>query len=160
MKTKHVLGLLSSAVLVAAIIATICFFVRQNRQWELSHAALDGDLGTVKRCVAAGASIDATPKSDGGANSGSPALVEAAWGGHDDVILFLLDHGASINRQDSSANTALNAAVIRGHFSTSQLLLSRGADPNVPGEGTPFWNATERHDTKLIELLKSHGATK
>lgn len=160
MKAKHLPTLLISAVILAVVAYITNSFIRQNRQWDLSRAAWDGNLSGVKRCVAAGVTIDATPVSDGGANSGEPALIAAAWGGHDDVILFLLDHGANINRRDSCSNTALNAAAIRGHMSTAQLLLSRGADPNIAGEGSPLWNADSRGDTELIQLLKSHGATK
>jgi ankyrin repeat protein len=156
-KAKHLPTVIIAAMMLVAITCVINVFIRQNRQWELSRAAQDGDLSAVKRCVAAGVTIDATP--DDGANFGEPALIAAAWGSHDDVILFLLDHGASINRRDSCGNTALNAAAIRGHTSTAQLLLSRGADPNIRGEGSPLGNADSRDNTQLAQLLKSHGAT-
>ena len=110
----------------------------------------------MQRLFAAGAKLDATP---GDQNvSGQPALLAAAEEGHDDVVRFFLDHGAEVNRRDSCNNTALNIAAIRGHFSTIELLLSRAADPNIRGEGSPLWHAKERNDTRMIEILKSHGA--
>jgi ankyrin repeat protein len=140
------------------VVALLAFahYRRGQLQWELSSAARQGNLAVVERCVASGAEIDKAPISDAG--GGSPALVAAAWDGHDDVIQFLLDHGASIDRRDSCDNTALNAALLHGHDSTARLLLSRGANPNIAGEGTPLSNA--ERNAPMVELLKSHGATR
>jgi hypothetical protein len=159
-KAEHVSRIKRFTIMVPVLVVGIIFFTRQNRQWELTRAAQDGDLVAVKRCMWLGVNVDAEPVCDGGANSGEPAFIAAAAGGHDDVVLFLLHHGANINRQNSCGDTALNAAVIRGHLSTVQLLLSHGANPNLQGEGSPLSNAEERGDTNLIEALKSHGTTK
>lgn len=131
---------LFAVVGVAAAIPAISF-IRENRQWELTKAASSGDLPTVIRCVKAGASIDREPDSPAG--GGEPALVAAAWDGHDEVIRFLLDHGARINVTDSGGNTALMAAANRGRISTVGLLLSRGADPNIRGEAIPIIDITQ-----------------
>lgn len=139
-----------------AITVAAQLVMRQNRQWELTQAADSGDLATVKRLVEVGVPIDAAPTSEAG--GGSPALIVAAWAGHDNVIQYFLDHGANINRRDSCGNTALNAAAMRGRLSTAQLLLSRGANPNIRGEGSPLWNAHGRDNQKMAELLKLYGA--
>ena len=159
-KAKHVSRIKRFTIMVAVIVVCVTFFTHQNRQWQLTRAAEDGDLAAVKRCMWLGVNVDAEPICDGAANSGEPAFIAAVREGHDDVVLFLLHYGANINRRDSCGNTALNAAMIRGHSSTVQLLLSHGANPNLQGEGSPLWNAENRDDTNIIEVLKSHGATK
>ena len=153
-KARVALSLLALCIVAGAVGAFS--MIRENRQWELSRAAAAGDLATVKRLVEAGVSVNAAPTSEAG--GGSPAFVATAWGGHDKVISFLLDHGAHIDRRDSTGNTALNAAAMRGHLSTAKLLLSRGANPNIGGEGRPLWNAHARDDAKMADLLKAHGA--
>jgi ankyrin repeat protein len=147
------------AILSLVAISAIVFYISwraEERQWRLTQAAHDGDLALVKRLVDKGAKLDATP---GDQNVfGEPALLEAASEGHDDIVSFFLDHGANINLTDSCKNTAINCAVIGGHLSTVQLLLSRGANPNIWGEGYPLGNAENRNDENMIELLKAHGA--
>jgi hypothetical protein len=130
--------------------------VRSEIQWKLTAAASAGDVAEVKRWIAWGVSIDTAP--DSAAGGGEPALIAAAWKGHDAVIQLLLDRGGNINRRDSCGNTALNAAVLRGHLSTVQLLLTRGANPNIRGEGAPLQNAKEAKRIEIVRLLESHGA--
>jgi len=149
--------ILTSIVLAAVAAGLVVLAVqRQQRPWKLSNAAMEGDLFTVERCVTAGVDINAEPQSEAG--GGMPALIAAASGDHNDIVRFLLDHGADINRRDSTGNTALNHAAIHGNLPLVEFLLSRGADPNLPGEGYPLWNANNRGDPRMIELLKSHGA--
>jgi len=144
-------------LIIAVGVAVYYFSTRaERRQYALTQAAHDGDLIAVERLFASGAKLDATPVDQN--HFGEPALLEAASEGHDDIILFFLDHGANINTTDNCRNTALNCAVIKGHPSIVQLLLSRGADPNIWGEGYPLWNAKERGDLRMIELLEAHGA--
>lgn len=147
---------------LAMVVALVVFACNRHVQlgWELTSAASHGDLVAVQRCVAAWPRVDLDRTPNGEYGYGEPPLIAAAWNGHDDVIRLLLDHGAKIDRRDSSGNTALNAALLHGHDSTAQLLLARGANPNIGGEGTPSGNARDRGNTSMVELLKSHGATR
>jgi len=142
-----------------AVIAVIGWFVaqhflQQNRQWNLSRAAFDGDIATVQRCVEAGARIDATPMEAGGA--GFPALTAASYSGHEHVVRYLLDHGANPNLRGMS--NPLIVACWRRHPAVVRLLLDHGADPNARGEGTPLYAAESTDQLDLVALLRERGA--
>jgi ankyrin repeat protein len=91
----------------------------------LHHAALEGDLATVRRLLAEGASPDA-PDDDG-----VTPLHFAAQGSHLAVAQALLDEGANVDPQDAHGNTPLSTAVFesRGRGELIALLRQRGADP-------------------------------
>ena len=46
----------------------------------------------------------------------------------------LLDMGANLNSQDHAGWTPLHEAAQRGHIELVEVLLKRGASPNVPGK--------------------------
>jgi ankyrin repeat protein len=154
-------GFVAACALFALLLANAAVFAHYRRVeigWKLTSAASHGDLAAVQYCVAAWPRVDLDRTPNGEFGYGEPPLIAAAWNGRDDVIQLLLDHGANIDRRDSCGNTALNAALNHRHDSTAQLLLSRGANPNIAGEGTPLSNAAG--NTPMVELLKSHGATR
>ncbi len=61
----------------------------------------------------------------------SDALYAAARNGHDDVVEYLLMHGADIDAKGFFGATGLHWAAINGHASTVDLLLARGADATI-----------------------------
>jgi Ankyrin repeats (3 copies) len=88
--------------------------------------------------------------------------------GRNEVVEFLLQHGASLEAQANTGQTALHWAVIGGHEDTIKLLLDRGASleaKNVYGGtalGQALWSAAngdlELDYSPIIALLKQHGA--
>ena len=56
------------------------------------------------------------------------ALDLAASKGHENVVRFLLERGATLQKAKSAPYTALQAAVKNGHMATVKLLLAAGAD--------------------------------
>ena len=73
----------------------------------------------------------------------------AIYGDSDMKLLSaLLDHKADINHT-SWNGTALSQAIMRGQWDTFDLLISKGADPNIPDS----WHAWGR--TPLIEVTKN-----
>ncbi len=88
--------------------------------------------------------------------------------GRDEVVEFLLQHGASLESQANTGQTALHWAVIGGHEDTIKLLLDHGASleaENVYGGtalGQALWSAAngdpEIDYAPIIALLKQHGA--
>lgn len=153
MKAKLLLVvLISIGLIVTGVIAYS--LLRQQRQWTLSEAAVAGDLATVQRCVDAGVDLDAYPTAENGAVHSLPALTCAALYGHEDVVRYLLNHGAHSNRRGSS--DALIEACWKHQYDIAKLLLEHGANPNSRGEGTPLLAAEEQPE--LIELLHKYGA--
>lgn len=93
-------------------------------------------------------------------------LMRAAQLGLDEFVEILLAVGASINmrsefsRVDDGGKTALLHAAERGKLSTCQLLLERGADPNISSEGgiTALNEAARARNAALVDLLLAKGA--
>jgi cytochrome c len=119
---------------------------------ELMIAARAGEFETVKALLASSAETD--PK-----GIASP-LYFAAQGGHLDIVLILLEHGAEPNAQ-SNWGTPLHIAARRGHFDVAKPLLRYGADANAAGgekDNTPLHEAAEVGAVEIGRLLIDHGA--
>jgi ankyrin repeat protein len=115
----------------------------------LQIAARYADIATVEFLVQAG--LDVTP-----------ALGDAVLYNRLEVARWLLDHGAIIVPPNTLWGGPLLVAVATGSLEMVQLLLERGADPNVSW-GSPPTNALSdalvRGRTEIAELLLAHGAT-
>src|SRR2546423_685359 len=92
---------------------------------EIHDAVRKGDVAKVKQLLAAAPDL---------ANS-REATVErlcplhlAAADGDDDMVLFLLAHGARVDEMTEVGSTPLYWAVCNGHRRTAGLLLARGAN--------------------------------
>lgn len=98
---------------------------------------------------------------DGPEDDESP-LTAAAGDGALDAARCLLDHGADVNKQptDNFGSTPLHEAITNGHLQMVELLLNRGADPDVL-EGNPRRNALAAarfwQQDQIAELLESRG---
>jgi uncharacterized protein len=122
---------------------------------NLLRASAKGDLAAVKKFVADGADVNAA---DG---LGRTAVIEAAWGGHGDVVKYLAEKGANINAADNAGYTPLMRAAEQGHLPVLTCLIHKGAQVNVRGKvrgTTPLMLAAEQGHIKVLELLLSHGA--
>ncbi len=94
--------------------------------------------------------------------SGTP-LKNAAAAGHLEIVKLLLDHGADPNLPEEGIaphGHALYSAVYNGHDEIAELLLARGAYPNpeVESSADAISIAIMNSDTRMIDLLTSHGA--
>ena len=78
------------------------------------------------------------------------------------VSLYLLERGVDINYQDKNGATALYTAVHWQRFELAELLLSKGANPNIGSTknfiNLPLISATVKKNMDLIILLISYGA--
>jgi ankyrin repeat protein len=78
------------------------------------------------------------------------------------ATLYLLERGVDINYRQKNGGTALYAAVHWQNLELAELLLSKGADPNLGSTenflNLPLISATIKENTDMIILLISYGA--
>lgn len=131
---------------------------------NLEAAAGLGRLDVVKRSF----NDDGTRKAKTSHKKLQSAFLCACGWGRNDVVEFLLDHGADLNDGGSDGQTPLHCAVITGQLETVKLLL-RFNPPleakNIYGGsvlGQTLWSAAHGGDPKLfteiIETLIAAGA--
>lgn len=72
------------------------------------------------------------------------------------IVELLLLHNANPNGKNRRGETALFRAINADRADLVNLLLSHGADPNLPGPKHMLWPAV--HKQEILELLLDHGA--
>mmetsp|Transcript_62148 Transcript_62148/g.93842 ORF Transcript_62148/g.93842 Transcript_62148/m.93842 type:complete len:163 (-) Transcript_62148:53-541(-) len=93
-------------------------------------------------------------------STGSSPLHLAVIEGNQQIIIFLIQHGAKLNYQNQDGQTALHWACKAGRTSIVKLLLKTGADIEIKdNEGnTPLHWAAEYNSHRVIRVLKAKGA--
>ena len=163
-------------------------FVTRENDWakrqekdpgnDIWSAAAFGNVKAMKRHLANGVDINAQDSTFGGT-----ALSSAALFGHTEIVALLLEAGADVNARNRDGGTPLHSAAFLGQYEAAKLLLENGADINIRNGdgGTPLdatgvdWETTrfiagmlrikideekvETGRTKVVELLRQHGAT-
>ena len=122
-----------------------------NESRALIVASLAGSLEIVELLLAHGADPNIQTQHDG-----YTALHWAARCGRPDIVIALLNKGASLNKGNLYGNTALNLAACNGHTDTVKALLLRGA-----GLGEPvhvLWNVVLRKSLVAVKTLLACGA--
>jgi uncharacterized protein len=121
----------------------------------------DGSLPFLRLTLAHGADVRAKDSYNG------TGLIRAADRGHHDIIAELLQTELveEVDHVNRLGWTALLEAIILGnggprHAECVRLLLSAGANPNLPdGRGVrPLAHARQRGQAAVIALLHAHGA--
>ena len=114
-------------------------------------AALKGQLEMAQLLVASGAEIN---------HSGWTPLAYAAFGGHAQVVEFLIDKGADVDARAPNHATALMMAAKSGHAEVVKLLLEADADTDIKtADGiTALKWAKESGHSKIKEMLQKAGA--
>jgi ankyrin repeat protein len=95
--------------------------------------------------------------------SGNYPLEDASLKGLDAIVGTLLDHGALVNQADGdSGTTALYSAASFGKGKVVELLLKRGANPNLCGTNhkNPYEAASENGYVDVATQLQHHGGKK
>lgn len=123
----------------------------------LQRACKKGDLAEVKSLIERGADAN---ESDFG---GFTCLHEAALAGHNEIVEFLIEKGANVNKQAlefGDFETPLMDAAENKHIETVKILLKHGADPDIcNADGysalTKLYHLQEEEDDykEIIELL-------
>jgi ankyrin repeat protein len=115
--------------LIALLICTsaLAGIARADANADLLSAARAGDIAAVKTSVGGGAALETkTPY-------GQTPLYLAAMNGHEEVVRFLLDKGASTDVRDTFYKAPMLAFVIqRKHWGVAKLLAVKSANPTRP----------------------------
>ncbi|MBK7766263.1 MAG: ankyrin repeat domain-containing protein [Sulfuritalea sp.] len=121
---------------------------------SLAFYASQGDLATTRLLLDAGVTLNAKT------SRGSLPLVDASWAGKQDAVLQLLDAKADVNATSAGQLTALSSAVKQKHGKRVELLLERGANPNIADAtgGSPLMDVAWQGDVVLVNALLKKGA--
>ena len=121
---------------------------------EIHKAAKDGDFETVKKLL----KKDPNLLNTGNRLQQTPLLM-ASFGGHADIVLFLIKKGAKINQPDSFGATPLHMAVLGGQAGMVELLVSKGADVNIKSRNgkIPLQMAFEKDAPDIVEVFLKQG---
>lgn len=93
---------------------------------SLEEAAIEGNLSDTQYLLEEG--VDP----NGRLEFGQTPMHSAAWRGHTDLVLLMIDHGGDPNRRNgSSGETPLISAVRGNRPGTASELLDAGADPDL-----------------------------
>ena len=118
---------------------------------DMIEAARDGRINQVKSFL-----MNENVNVNGKVFALDPALHEACYSGHRDVVELLLDHGADIEARTYLYDLLpLDAACIKQRISTVELLLERGARANAWGS---LYKACIINHVYMLNLLLDHGA--
>ena len=114
---------------------------------DLLSASRAGDLAAVKTAVESGAALETkTPY-------GQTPLYLAAMNGHEEVVRFLLDKGASSDVQDTFYKASMLGFVLqRKHWEVAKLLVSKSTKPDQALEDVA---GTGRAD--LVQAVLANG---
>jgi hypothetical protein len=117
---------------------------------RLISAAQESDLAEAQRFLAQGFDVDLMDE------IGKGALHYAVEGENYKFVVWLLDHGANVNlhNDEIAGETALALAAQRDYPELVELLLARGADPDIPGlmQQSARTRAHERRDTDGLRI--------
>ena len=121
----------------------------------LHLACIQGSLNIVKILVESGADIHAETKM-----KETPAWFAIEYG-HPRIVTYLKDKGADLNKETLKWGfRPLTAAVINGHVSTLETLLSLGCDPNKTDitQYYPLHRAVLKNKISSAQILLKYNA--
>jgi ankyrin repeat protein len=86
--------------------------------------------------------------------------MDLAREGRTSELAEFLDHGFNVDEQDGEGNSLLMLATYHGRVDTVELLLTRGADPDLRNhrDQTPIAGALFKGEDAIVARLKNSGA--
>lgn len=127
----------------------------RNLARQISDAADKGHLETVSNLLSAHPELINTKL---GNAFGSPPLIEASYFGHEEVVAWLLAHGADVNAQNNRHWTALMLAAQNGHAGVVRQLLASQADTAIVNQDgyTALAYAQAGNRVEVVSLLETY----
>ncbi|XP_041363273.1 ankyrin repeat and KH domain-containing protein 1-like [Gigantopelta aegis] len=97
---------------------------------------------------------------DRGIKGDCTPLMEAASGGHVDIVRLLISHGADVDAQSSAGNTPLHYAACGGFTEVVQEIIKANARVEVHNENghTPLMEAASAGHVEVARILLDNGA--
>ncbi|MDP8200533.1 MAG: ankyrin repeat domain-containing protein [Candidatus Tenebribacter burtonii] len=92
-------------------------------------------------------------------NRQSTPLMFACDRGYLDIVKFMVEEGANLNKQDVDGDTPLIWAIAKNHYSIAEYLIQNKADVNILNKNhinALFW-AIYRADERMVKLLIDNG---
>ena len=137
----------------------------RHKRTALHYASEWGDLKVVEALLGKGADIDVeddercTPLMLAARTRHNDILL-AAGRGHIDILLYLINHGADVNKKNGCKQTALHYASERGGLKVVETLLGKGADIDVEDDDhcTPLILAAGRGHIDILLYLIDYDA--
>jgi len=128
------------------VLQALFWYAIEGREWTLAE-----------HCIEEGYVLAPEEVSDCG------PLHDALWlGDRADVIEWLIQHGAEVDRRGVSNMTPLLFAIGCGYENSARILVQHGADVNasteVDDDTTPLMAAAETGNRAFVEMLLAHGA--
>lgn len=145
------------------IIATILFVMlsSQASAGQIHTAVAEGNLSLVKKLIASNSRLANVEESQFSTYLGTTPLYIAIDRGYNDIVKYLLDHGANPNFCGSNAyGCPLGYAVKKRNLKVVELLLKKGVSINAYNtEGPILFDVIFTQDILLIEYFLKKGAS-
>ncbi|XP_035535181.1 ankyrin repeat and SOCS box protein 2-like [Morone saxatilis] len=128
----------------------------EEEEEPLFKAIRVGDANKVKALVTCSGTNLMLPNKPGWL-----AIHQAAWYGQDTCLRVLLSaQPGMINKRTERGESALLVAISKERLQCIEVLLERGADPDIPNydRETPLYKACERNSAAMVVALLNHGA--
>ncbi len=132
--------------------------LNEMQETPLIREAAEGGIRSVRLLLEAGAKVHAKQQN----TVGFGALNQAAYFGHHECIIDLVDWGADVNALDGHGGTPLVAAALNGEIECVRVLLACKADVNKATKrgSTPLMKAAKYSHNKVVRMLIVAGAKK
>jgi ankyrin repeat protein len=127
------------------------------RQLNIFEAAATGNAARIRKLLAENRAL-----ADSYSPDGFPPLGLAAFFGHREATIALLEAGAPVNvpAKNQMKVTCMHAAAATGAIDLARLFIERGADVNARQQGgfTPLHEVAARGELEFAKLLIANGA--